>query len=292
MERGLSDRYRQALEAAAELSGGWLCIREFDPAAHTALRIAAGSAARIHYAPWCRLCHRYRENAACLRDHGEHLRQTCLAERGTVSVTCWAGVTEQAVPLFAGETLAAVILLGGGRKGPFSALPDRVAGILRSLAPQGEAEAAYEALPVWDEGRMRAVGALLEAALEAAEEDAALVQEDAGPEAERLGAPAVRYYVYEHLSEPTLNVSSAAAVLGVSREHLSRRFRSETGVTLRDYIRAERMDRARLLLRNSDRPVSEIAEQCGYSDAGHFARLFRLETGSSPGAWRRDQKGK
>ena len=276
MGRKIGERIRGALEAAAALGGGWICVREYAPEAHTVLRVAAPSAARIHYHPYCRACMGKFGRENCLREHGEDLRAECLRSDGAFRNTCWAGVTEEIVPLYLGGSPVAAVHLCGGRRA--------------EDAPAAEGPAfreAWEALPEWDGEKAAAVGELLTAAFSSVGRDAEELGDSPPPEGEGPGAPAVRYYIHEHLADPELSVTTAAEAMGVSREYLSRRFRGETGITLRDYIRAERMDRARLLLRNTDRPVAEIAGQCGYADPGHFARVFRKKTGSAPGVWRR-----
>ena len=275
MERKIGETYRRALEAAAALGGGWICVREFAPEAHTVLRIASPSAARIHYHPYCRACMGRSGRAACLREHGERVFEACRKAGGAFRNTCWAGVTEEIVPLYLGDAPVAAIHLCGGRR------PEDGPIVPEALRP------VWATLPEWDGETADAVGALLAAALEAAGRDAAALGETPPFEGAAPGAPAVGFYVHEHLADPELSVTGAAEALGVSREYLSRRFRGETGITLRDFIRTERMARARLLLRNTDRSVSEIAAQCGYADPGHFTRVFRKETGLAPGAWRR-----
>ena len=46
--------------------------------------------------------------------------------------------------------------------------------------------------------------------------------------------------------------------------------------------------RQKLLLRNTDRPLSEIAGQTGFCNAAYLANVFHRETGMPPGAWRKD----
>jgi AraC-like DNA-binding protein len=47
------------------------------------------------------------------------------------------------------------------------------------------------------------------------------------------------------------------------------------------------MERAQGLMLSTDKPLSEIAAECGLADQPHFTRLFRRVVGESPAAWRR-----
>jgi transcriptional regulator GlxA family with amidase domain len=48
-----------------------------------------------------------------------------------------------------------------------------------------------------------------------------------------------------------------------------------------------RIERAKLLLRTTDRPVSEVARSVGFHDYAPFEKRFRALTGSSPTEYRR-----
>ena len=83
-----------------------------------------------------------------------------------------------------------------------------------------------------------------------------------------------------------INGKQVAALLRISREHLSRVFRRETGIPLHDYILQQKMDYACHLLRHSDLNSKEIAARLGYDSPAHFGRTFRRLTGLTPGDFR------
>lgn len=78
-----------------------------------------------------------------------------------------------------------------------------------------------------------------------------------------------------------------AAEAGVSQRYLSELFKRHTGRTLKSYAAGLRMERARLLLAESDMPVTQIAEALGYADLYSFSKLFKAHTGTSPSGYRR-----
>ena len=84
------------------------------------------------------------------------------------------------------------------------------------------------------------------------------------------------------------SVEEVAFRLGLSREHLSRMFKSETGKMLKDYIREERILRACRLLQNTDMPIHEIAERMSFSSNANFVRYFHSTMKITPSVFRRE----
>jgi AraC-like DNA-binding protein len=93
----------------------------------------------------------------------------------------------------------------------------------------------------------------------------------------------VQEMVANNLSQD-INGKMIANRLRVSREHLSRTFRKETGTTLHGYILRQKMDYASYLLKHTDYTVKEIAGRIGYDSPAHFGRTFRRIKGQTPGA--------
>ncbi|MFD0716884.1 helix-turn-helix domain-containing protein [Paenibacillus sp. GCM10027626] len=99
-----------------------------------------------------------------------------------------------------------------------------------------------------------------------------------------------KLYIRDNLSVPIYS-KELANYLHISERHLSRLFASETGVSLSDYIRKERVRKAIILLKTSILSVQEIAEETGFSSVHHFTRLFKKATGLSPGQYRKIGSG-
>ena len=73
-----------------------------------------------------------------------------------------------------------------------------------------------------------------------------------------------------------------ANVSGVSEAHFARSFRDAFGVPPHRYLLTRRIERAKALLRDTDRPIIDIAFQTGWNSLGTFGRVFRDITGESP----------
>lgn len=89
-----------------------------------------------------------------------------------------------------------------------------------------------------------------------------------------------------------LTLSGIAEEVGVHPNHLARAFREEFGVTIGEYIRGLRLRRSAEELAGSDKPLSRIATECGFSDQSHFTRTFKKATGETPLEYRRSSRGR
>jgi AraC-like DNA-binding protein len=86
-------------------------------------------------------------------------------------------------------------------------------------------------------------------------------------------------------AEP-LDVRSVAAVAHVSEAHFIRCFRQVFGETPHRYLQRRRVERSMFLLRETDRGVTDICLDVGFSSLGTFSRTFRQIVGETPSAYR------
>lgn len=93
-------------------------------------------------------------------------------------------------------------------------------------------------------------------------------------------------YIRSHYPD-ALTVEWLSAVVGLSPKYLIRIFKSVSGCTIVDYITKVRLEKAAELLVNTDKPVGEISESVGYSDALYFSKVFSKKYGFSPSVWRK-----
>jgi AraC-like DNA-binding protein len=84
-----------------------------------------------------------------------------------------------------------------------------------------------------------------------------------------------------------LNVRAVAAVAHISVAHFSRSFRAVFGETPHRYLQRRRVERSMFLLRETDRSVTDICLDVGFSSLGTFSRTFRDIVGESPTEYRR-----
>ena len=96
----------------------------------------------------------------------------------------------------------------------------------------------------------------------------------------------VAAYLCEHAREQ-ITLTEVAAHFAVSPSHLSRIFHQETGFGVREYLIHYRIRMACDLLLNSGLSVTQIADQCGFSDSNYFGDAFKKATGLSPREYRK-----
>jgi AraC family transcriptional regulator of adaptative response / methylphosphotriester-DNA alkyltransferase methyltransferase len=89
--------------------------------------------------------------------------------------------------------------------------------------------------------------------------------------------------------EQTPRVSELAALLGVTRERLSRDFAAAYGVVLSAYLKRRQIRHAQRLLTVSHLSTTRIGYLCGFGTRRTFYRAFRRNTGFSPDQYRRAQ---
>jgi transcriptional regulator GlxA family with amidase domain len=84
-----------------------------------------------------------------------------------------------------------------------------------------------------------------------------------------------------------LDIPALARVACLSQAHLIRTFRSTFGETPHRYLQRRRVERAMYLLRATNRSVTDICLDVGFSSLGTFSRTFAGIVGEPPSAYRR-----
>lgn len=92
-------------------------------------------------------------------------------------------------------------------------------------------------------------------------------------------------YIYSHIKE-RITIQALADHTGLSTNYLSRVFKQNLGVSISDYIREKKIEKAIHLLRYSDRPVVDIANYLAFSSQSHFIQTFENFTGLTPKKYR------
>lgn len=94
-------------------------------------------------------------------------------------------------------------------------------------------------------------------------------------------------YIYHHFREP-LNLELLAERAHMSPAYFSRRFKKLTGFGYKEYLNYVRLKEASKMLLETELPVMDIAQLCGFSDGNYFGDLFKKEKGISPRMYRKN----
>lgn len=85
-----------------------------------------------------------------------------------------------------------------------------------------------------------------------------------------------------------IKVEELAEMFNYSKYHFARMFKENTGFTIVEHINKRRCEHARLLLRDSKRPISQICYECGFDTPSYFTKAFKELYGKLPSDYRKE----
>ena len=88
-------------------------------------------------------------------------------------------------------------------------------------------------------------------------------------------------YICDHFAS-NISVESLASACNISVSALERRFKKHLDKTPRQYINEVRLDNARQMLLETEKPIGTIALETGFADHSHFSRAFHRHYGMTP----------
>lgn len=238
---------------------------------------------QTHQNPFCALM--AQSNRACAACLEVQHRAVEGAKNGPQTVTCFAGLSDTAVPVKLGEQTIGFLQTGqvAIEEAPSDAQFSR---ITRQITEWGSAidlkqlREAYFDSKVLSPSRYAGVVRLLEIfgqhlslianqiALREADSESPLVRR-------------ARAYIAGHHEDP-LSLEEIAKAMHVSTFYFCKMFKKATGLTFTEYLGRIRVEKAKTLLLNPHLRISEIAYMVGFQSLTHFNRVFRHLTGESP----------
>lgn len=109
---------------------------------------------------------------------------------------------------------------------------------------------------------------------------------DLGATSGRRGAIDAAIAFMEERYGDEISLQRIADEAGLSAHHFSETFKKHTGMPPWDFLARLRLDRAKELLRSTERSVTDIALSVGFGDSSYFARVFKAQVGQTPRLWR------
>ena len=240
--------------------------------------------------PFCALMARSnRICAACLE---VQRKLTEKAGDRSRTVTCFAGLSDSAVPIRIGDQLIGFlqtgqILLNQPTKFRF----DRTARTLVNWGVKvdlGKAREAYFHTRVLSRKQYRGMVRLLEIFgrhLSILSNQIAVESASAEPTA----VAKARHFIAQN-QDNALCLATVAKAVNTSTFYFCKLFKRATGLTFTDYLSRVRIEKAKTLLGDPNRRVSEIAYDVGFQSLTHFNRVFHKITGQSPTNYRRSAR--
>lgn len=95
-------------------------------------------------------------------------------------------------------------------------------------------------------------------------------------------------YIHEHIYQPDrLKVETIASCFNFSPNYISEYFKKTTGESLQQYITSYKLKLIETRLQYTDKRMSEIAYEFGFTDESHLNRIFKKYKGENPTAFRK-----
>lgn len=92
-------------------------------------------------------------------------------------------------------------------------------------------------------------------------------------------------YIQIHSAEK-LSIADIAAQVGYAEYYFSKKFKKEMGISVKDYIKKIKVERAKIILRSETISIQEISEALSFGTQSYFAETFHKFTGMTPGEYR------
>lgn len=93
-------------------------------------------------------------------------------------------------------------------------------------------------------------------------------------------------YIEQNYMKDTISLNEVSGAVEVSANYFSTVFRQEMGMTFTEYVTKKRMDKAKQLLRQTERPSGDIATEVGFKDPHYFSFVFKKTQGCTPREYR------
>ncbi len=107
-------------------------------------------------------------------------------------------------------------------------------------------------------------------------------------QSQQKDSPAItqaRSYIRDH-SDDSMSLAAVAQVVNMSATYFSEKFKEMTGINFVEYVARTRVEKARNLLLNPKRRVSEVAFEVGFQSVSQFNRAFKKVVGEAPRDYR------
>lgn len=97
----------------------------------------------------------------------------------------------------------------------------------------------------------------------------------------------INQYIKEHYKE-NIGKNEIAEAFFLAPDYVAKMYKKQTGVGLKDYISEYQIEQAKILLRNTDMMVSEVASEVGFDNFTYFSTMFKKYTDMTPNQYRKE----
>lgn len=233
-------------------------------------------------APFCRLIRSSPEGASACLHCDQEACEAAVDKTETYIYRCHAGLTEAVMPLYVGDVLVGYLLFGHVfAYGSFEEGWRVIQKCCENLPVDiKKLRLSCEDSPLISEVYIQSAARILHAVSSfLVLERMATLQTDST--SAKLDA-----YMIAHYREP-ITAQVLCHRLGIGRTHLYKLSQQLYGCGISQHIKKLRIENAKkLLVDRTDMKISEVAEDCGFSDYNYFIAVFSRMIGKPPGAYR------
>ncbi len=233
--------------------------------------------------------------AGCAACHEAELRaeRSVARQERTQQFYCYAGMTVVACPVRAGGRHVATLLSGQiFRREPTErdfSMVIKMLGERLSSDWVRKARRAYFETPVITAERFQAVIQLLEVFAQQLADSASRLAIAANP-AEPEPVAQAKEFVQAH-AEEAITLEQVVRHVHVSRFYFCKLFKKATGLTLTEYVGRVRVEKAKALLEDPSRRISEVVFAAGFGSIPQFNSVFKRHVGMPPTDYRATLRG-
>jgi signal transduction histidine kinase/DNA-binding response OmpR family regulator len=92
----------------------------------------------------------------------------------------------------------------------------------------------------------------------------------------------ILHFINENISEPELTVELLSSKIFLSRSQLYRKIKTLTGVSVNEFIRNVRLEKAKQLIEKGNNNINEISYKVGFTSPSYFAKCYKIKYGHLP----------
>lgn len=254
-------------------------LHDFYTATGTRIDLFDNSFSPISYSQheMCSYCSHIQKEPACKKAciaFDKQLLQKCRTSRKSQQDQCPFGLLNIASPILYNETTLGYLFFG-----PMKTSYNFPAEKLHNeLALQAE----YDALPSVSLDQSSSIANLAQILI-----SHILTENMLKPDSSEVATKAVAY-IQENL-EKNLSIKLISQSINVSKSVLYKKFHDRFHCTVGEYINKKRVEQSRKLLITTALSMEEISQQCGFSSASYFTKIFKQHMGITPLKFKKSQ---
>ncbi len=275
-----------------------VCQNAFRDATDLPLSIIPGNHAAFnpghaspHQNPFCHLINSL--HGTCTQCSKEQQHLLSHAQEKAFSHTCFAGLTETAVPVRLGHQN--IGFLKTGQIFVHSPCPEQIESLRQQIATDGYSEdetvdlfEKYSQTPVFGEKKYAGMVTLLSViSLQLTEFLNRLLLESKTNEPDIIRK--AKELIADRIDE-RISLGDISNEVHVSVFYFCKLFKQSTGMTFTEYVNRQRIELAKGELKNTEKPVTEISYSVGFQSLSQFNRCFLKYAGEAPREYRQNAR--